>query len=337
MRIRHVRSVIIFCGAVLSLCTACTAAAPKGPDVTVSTPSVGRPQPPSSVQAALSSEAFTPYAALGQSNNDGLAPGASGEALSSACLTAAGYPDSGNVPFGIRLGPANLGFSQPWGAWGYLGDAEAQQYGFRVPPGSALSALGIDAPGPGANPASLPQAEQAAIGKCAAIVENFTNSVQNGALAGIDTLSNDIYDDVAKDPAVSVAARAWKACMARNGYSFTQPGNVFFQEIQSIYGGQRSITPGETVSTAANQAQIATAVTDADCTDSADLAGIYFAVQASYEQQIVNANQQALTTAVQQYRAAYNKELSTLPGLLKTASARPFPSAGPGQPSSAAG
>ena len=95
-----------------------------------------------------------------------------------------------------------------------------------------------------------------------------------------------------------------------------------------------------TVSAAANQAQIATAVTDAGCTGSADLAGIYFAVQASYEQQIVNANQQALTTAVQQYRAAYAKELSKLPSLLKTASAQPFP-AGPGgaagRPSSAAG
>ena len=44
------------------------------------------------------------------------------------------------------------------------------------------------------------------------------------------------------------------------------------------------------MSAAANQAQIAAAVTDADCTDSTDLAGIYFAVQASYEQQIVNAN-----------------------------------------------
>ena len=171
MRIRPVRFVMIFCcGAGLSLCTACTAAAPKGPNVTVSTPSVGRPQPPSSVQAALSSEAFTPYAALGQSDNDGLAPNESGAALSSACMTAAGYPDSSNVPFGIRIGPANLAFSQPWGAWGYLGGAEAQQYGFRIPAGSALSALGIDAPGPGANPASLPQAEQAAIGKCATIV-----------------------------------------------------------------------------------------------------------------------------------------------------------------------
>jgi hypothetical protein len=31
-------------------------------------------------------------------------------------------------------------------------------------------------------------------------VQDFTNTVQNGALAGIGTLSNDIYNDVAKDP-----------------------------------------------------------------------------------------------------------------------------------------
>ena len=41
------------------------------------------------------------------------------------------------------------------------------------------------------------------------------------------------------------------------------------------------------MSAAANQAQIAAAVTDANCTQSTDLAGIYFAVQASYEQQLV--------------------------------------------------
>ena len=76
MRIRTGFCLLICCCAGL---TACTAAAPKGPDVTVSTPSVGRPQPPSSVQAALSRDAFTPYAALGQSNNDGLAPNESGE------------------------------------------------------------------------------------------------------------------------------------------------------------------------------------------------------------------------------------------------------------------
>ena len=79
------------------------------------------------------------------------------------------------------------------------------------------------------------------------------------------------------------------------------------------------------MSTAANQAQIAAAATDASCTESADLAGIYFAVQASYEQQILNENAQALSAAVQQYKAAYARELKKLPARLKTAKANAFP------------
>ena len=150
--------------------------------------------------------------------------------------------------------------------------------------------------------------------------------MQDGPLAGIATLSNDIGSDVAKDPAVKRATRAWNACMARNGYSFTQPGEVFLSELQAMYGGTRAgSTSGATVSSAAQKAQIAAAVTDANCTESSDLAGIYFAVQASYEQQLVNANQQALTAAVHRYRAAYAKELGKLKALLRTASAQPFP------------
>jgi hypothetical protein len=325
MRIPHARTslgLLICCCAGLA---ACTAAPSSGPNTAVSTPSVGRPQPPSSAQAALSRDAFTPYAALGLSNNDGLAPGESSNALATACMSAAGYPNSGNVPFSISITPANLAFSQPWGSWGYLGVAEAQQYGFRLPPGSALSELSIHAPSPGSNPASLPAAEQAAVGKCATIVQDFANASQNGPLAGIQTLSNDIYNDVLRDAAVKNATQAWTACMSRNGYSFRQPQAVFPQEIQAMYGGEKQfISIGDPVSAAANQAQLAAAVTDADCTQSADLAGIYFAVQASYEQQLVNANQQALTAAVQQYRALYAKYLRELPGLLKTAKAQPF-------------
>ena len=308
---------------------ACTAGAPKGPDVTVSTPSVGRPAPPSSVQAALSRMAFTPYAALGQSNNDGLAPNESSYALAQACLNAAGYPGAGNVPFAVSLGPANLSFAQPWGAWGYLGTAAAQQYGFRAPAGSALSTLGIDANPAAADPADLPQAEQAAIGKCSTISQEFTDAIGQGPLAGILTLSNDIASDVRKDAAVKTATQQWAACMARNGYSYQQPQNVFFDQIQKMFGGRRQINPGDTMSTAANQAQIAAAVTDANCTESADLAGIYLAVQASYEQQIVSANTQALNSAVQQYKAAYAKELKKLPSLLKTAKANAFPKVRP--------
>jgi hypothetical protein len=321
MRFRSGLCMLICCCAGLA---ACTASGPQGPSTTVSTPRVGRPQPPSSVQAALSRDAFTPYAALGQSNNDGLAPNESSSGLANACMTAAGYANSGNVPFGVRIGPAQLAFSQPWGAWGYLGAAEAQQYGFLVPPGSALSALGIDVPSPNANPASLPAAEQTAIGKCASIVQGFTNATQDGPLAGIGTLSNDIANDVQRDAAVKNATQAWSACMAKNGYNFPQPQAVFRQELRLIYGERSFINIADPVSAAARQAQLAAAVTDSNCTQSADLAGIYFAVQASYEQQLVNANQQALTAAVQQYRSAYAKELSKLPALLRTAKAEPF-------------
>jgi hypothetical protein len=268
--------------------------------------------------------AFTPYAAVGQSNNDGLAPNESSYALAQACLDAAGYPGVGNVPFAVSLGPANLSFAQPWEAWGYLGTTPAQQYGFRAPAGSALSTLGIDA-NPAANPADLPPAEQTAIGKCTTIGQEFTDAIGKGPLAGILALSNDIANDVLKDAAVKKATRQWSACMARNGYTYQQPQNVFFDQIQKMFGGKQQITFGATVSNAANQAQIAAAVTDATCTESADLAGIYFAVQASYEQQIVNANQVALNSAVQQYKAAYARELKKLPSLLKTAKANAFP------------
>jgi hypothetical protein len=331
MRTRTGLCLLICCCAGLA---ACTAGDPNGPNTTVTTPSVGRPQPPSSAQAALSREAFTPYAALGESNNDGLAPGESQFALADACMTDAGYANSatsGNLPMAISIGAANLSFGQPWGQWGYLGIAEAEQYGFRVPPGSGLSDLGIDIPPPTANPPSPPAAEQTAFNKCATVVLDFTNAAGNGPLAGIQTLTNDIYNDVLKDAAVKNATQAWSACMAKNGYTFHQPQDVFRQEVQSMYGGRHQISIGETVSAAANQAQIAAAVTDADCAQSADLPGIYFAVQASYEQQLVDANQQALTTAVQQYRALYARYVRELPTLLRTAKAQPFGKPAPGK------
>jgi hypothetical protein len=317
MRIRTSLCLLACCAAL----AACTAAPPKGPNTTVSTPSVGRPPPPASAQAALSREAFTPYAALGLSVNDGLAPGESGFAFAGACMSAAGYPGADIISIlriiHIDLGPTNLAVTQPWGGWGYLGAADAQQYGFRVPPGTVLIDLGFDA---SLSPPAIPAAEQAAVGKCATILEDYVNAVESGPLAGIATLSNDISTDVQQDAAVKVATRAWSACMAKNGYRFGQsPSNV--QQALQVSGG---LSPRAPVSASAQQAQLAAAVTDADCTQSSDLAGIYFAVQASYEQQLVTANQQALTAAVSAYRAAYQKELAKLAALLRTAKAQPF-------------
>jgi hypothetical protein len=328
MRLRTGLCLLACCAAL----AACTANAPKGPDPTVTTPAVGRPPPPASGQAALSSEAFTPYAALGLSSNDGLAPGESQYTLVGPCMSAAGYPgvtlSDFAGPVSISLG-GGLAFTQPWGAWGYLGAADAQQYGFRVPPGAALTALGLGG-GPSPSEPSVPAAEQAAASKCGTIMQDFANATQDGALAGIVTLVSDIGTDVAHDAAVQAATRAWSACMAKNGYGFGQPQNVFFQEFQTMYRGAQAISPSTQVSASAQRAQLAAAVTDAGCTQSSDLAGIYFAVQASYEKQLVTANQQALSAAVSQYRAAYTKELSKLSALLRTTKAQPFP--GPRRP-----
>jgi hypothetical protein len=326
MRIRTSVAVLI-CAVCCAGLAACTAAASSGPDVTVTDPSVGRPAPPDSVQAALSRMAFTPYAALGQSSNDGLAPNESTNTLSEECMSAAGYPNTDVGPFSVRVSEAGLAFSQNWGSWGYVGLADAEQWGFLQPAGSGLSSLGIDAPSP-TNPASLPAAEQTAMLKCSNIVADFTNTINNGPLAGIQTLTNDMYNDVLADGQIKSATKAWSDCMAKNGYSYPNPMTAFRDELQSISGGSgagiKINVGGSSLTPAQNQAQIAMAVTDANCTQSTDLAGIYFAVEASYEQQIVNANQQALSAAVQQFRADYQKEVGKLPQLLKTAKAAPY-------------
>jgi hypothetical protein len=302
----------------------CTTAPSNAPATTVKAPAVGKPPAPASAQAALSSEAFTPYAALGLSSNDGLAAGESDYTLTGPCMNAAGYPGVTDSDFIVRFAipDAQLAYTYPWGGWGYLGTADAQQYGFQYSTNAAVTALGIGAP-----PASLPSvsaAEQAAAGKCSTIIQDFSNAAGNGPLAVTGTLGNDIISDIARDPAVNAAARAWSACMARNGYHFGPPQNVDTQEEQAMYGNVQGRVSGN-ISPAANRAQIAAAVTDADCTQSSDLAGIYFAVQAGYEQQLVSANRQALTAEVSQYRAAYARELKRLPALLHATKARCFP------------
>lgn len=319
--------VAIFCclGLFLGL-AACTVTPKFKPDTSVTAPAVGHPLPPASVEAATSSEAFTPYAELGQSSDDGLAPSQSWSDLSKACLTDAGYP---NATGPLAVGFAVFGSLTParaWGAWGYLGAAQAAQDGFSLAPGGFPGVI-VRQSSAGGTPSA---AEQKAVDKCQGIVGKFTSAQTSGALAGIQTLSNDILTDVQHDPSVKTATRAWSACMARNGYTLTDPQTAFLKALRSggsivVYSGSGGLqakggfAQGSPQSKAQRQAEIALAVTDADCTQSADLAGVYFAVQASYEQQITDLNQQALAAAVTEYRTAYQEELSKLPQLLKQA------------------
>jgi hypothetical protein len=308
---------------------ACTAAPHKGPDTDVTAPAVGRPPAPASAQAALSSEAFTPYAGLGAVDNDGLAPGDTYDALHTACMNDAGYGQyAAQAPYAIRTN-SGFTFASPYGWQGYIGTALAAQQGFLA--GSPL-APGGGAPGgfsPGAPFADMPAGARAAAGKCFNILENFNNAQFAHSMAIIETLNNDIGNAEVADGSIKKAMANWSACMAKNGYR-TSNANTFSQQVQVTLGlrpppgpNPGPVTPPGQPTAAQNKAQIAMAVADANCTLSSDLAGIYFAVQASYEQQFVSANQQALNAGVRQYKAAFAKALTTMPTLLRTTSATP--------------
>jgi hypothetical protein len=310
MRIRTGLGVLVCCATL----AACTAAPPKGLDATVTKPAVDRPPAPASEGAALSSEAFTPYADLGAAANDGLAPGDTYANLHTACMDDAGYGQyAANAPFNVRAN-RGIGFPQPYGPWGYIGLPLAEQYGFNPPDDDGPD----ESAGPPGPPTNLPAAAQDAVGKCLNIVENFNNAQFATSTAGIEAMNDDISDDVINDPDLTNAQHAWSACMARNGYDAAQPDTIWQQ-----YRPGPGQTPGSAPSAAQNSAQIAAAVTDANCTLSTDLGGIYFAIQASYEKQFVTANQQALNTAVREFKANYARELRKLPALLRTTSATP--------------
>jgi hypothetical protein len=310
----------------LCCCTGLTATAcsggsgTKSPEASVTTPSVGKPAMATSIEAALARQAFTPYAELGDAAGDGLAPSEAASSLGAACMTDAGYPNDGNLLGNEHVGDTLRG-TTAFGAFGYVGASQAAQDGFGFGPGASA-------------PSDLSDAAQTATGQCSTIVENFTGNQGNSALAAVQTLGQIIRSEEFKDPSIAKATKAWSACMAADGYDYGTP-NELVNSVMDIFRAASVVTKtatgsitGPSLTAAQNAAQIAQAEADAACTQSTDLAGIYFAVQASYEQQVVDANQQQLNTAVRQYRAAYAEELGQLRTLLATTPTTP-PSHGP--------
>jgi len=322
------RAALASCAVTVScaVLAACTANAPKGPDTDVTPPAVGRPPAPVSAQAALASEAFTPYAGLGAVDNDGLAPGDTYDALHTACMNDAGYGQyAAQASYPVRTN-SGLAFAQTFGPWGYVGTAEAAQDGFMAGSGGP-SGPGGGIPAGGGPFSNLPTGAQAAAGKCFNILENFNNAQFAHSMAIIETLNTDIGNDVAQDGQFKKADRDWSACMAKNGFS-SPDAETFWQQAQTALGQRpapgQNLTETPSAPTAAqNKTQIAMAVADAHCTLTSDLGGIYFAVQANYERQFVSTNQQALNAGVREYKAAFAKAIKTMPRLLQTTSATP--------------
>jgi hypothetical protein len=78
---------------------------------------------------------------------------------------------------------------------------------------------------------SLPAAAQAAGNKCFNILMDFNNAQFVGSMAGIETMNNDISNDVFYDATIKNATKAWSACMARNGFSAADPNTLALNEL----------------------------------------------------------------------------------------------------------
>jgi hypothetical protein len=293
-------AVLLCCCTGLAMAACSGGSSAKSPETSVTAPSVGKPAMAASIAAALARQAFTPYAGLGNVASDGLAPNEAVTSLDSDCMTDAGYPTA-NDDFQEGHVGDTLTPSTSFGAFGYVGATEAAQYGF-MPGGPG---------GPGTGSSDLSAAAQAASNKCFTIWRNFLGNQLNSALAAVQTLGQTIRSEDFKDPSIAQATKAWSVCMAADGYDYGTPNEL----VNSVMNVLRTAS---TLTAAQKAAQIAEAEADAACTQSTDLAGIYFAVQAGYEQQIVDANQPQLSKAVQQYRAADQKELGKLHTLLTT-------------------
>ena len=217
-----------------------------------------------------------------------------------------------------------LAFTQPWGGWGYLGAADAQQYGFRVPPAprSPPSASG-DSSRPTRR--ACPRPNRPRPTSAARSSQDFSNASQDGALAGIATLGNDIANDVLHDPAVKNATRAWSACMAKNGYTFDQPQDVSSQELQAMYGGRALDQPRQPRSARPPSRRSSRRPSPTPTAPSpATWPGSTSPSRPATSSSSSTPTSRRSNAAVRQYRAAYAKELSKLPALLRTAKAQPF-------------
>ncbi|MFC9328051.1 hypothetical protein [Kitasatospora sp. NPDC057015] len=85
------------------------------------------------------------------------------------------------------------------------------------------------------------------------------------------------------DPRVLAAFQAWSACMKERGYDYPTPGDA-------LKDARWGATPTATAE------EIATATADVDCKARANVVGVWFTVEAAYEDELIRRHQEELTT-----------------------------------------
>jgi len=214
--------------------------------------------------------------------------------LIARCMAGRGYPDlTAAVIDGQMSGASGAATPVVAGAWGYVGRSQAAVSGFH--PEAQGKPLSFSGTGESAAfQGCVPQAQATLVSGPPA---------RGGKL--IEQLSAYAVGNTLGDRRVETATGAWATCMKARGQAAADPQSLAQQ-------------PWPTPS--ATPAEVAAAAADEACTVSSNLAGLYFAVLAGYQRELIADHGPALAAL----RQAGQRELADARRTI--ASAPPLPS-----------
>jgi hypothetical protein len=209
--------------------------------------------------------------------------------LTMACMHKRGY--SGFKKSMIQYASPDFSY-EPGGAYGWIDMQKAMRFGFHS---SSADFATVHMPG-----IRLPVMETDHLDTCLSEA-----AVMLDGAKGPDprNLANQLFEMAwhltTRDSRVRAATKRWAKCMHLHGANLLTP-----PEAASWAGKTPEATPAEI--------EIATA--DAECTASSDLAGIFFAIDAGYQRELINANSRALSAVAAGIKAQNERDASALTG-----------------------
>lgn len=266
----------ITAGMALLAVAGCTSASttPAGPP-TLAPPSIGPVTNPTSWIAANSTMPL--IAAYDPSDHDEETLRQARIILTVDCMHKGGFADFVASDIGnTKRTAASTATYRAAGAYGYVDDANnssARAHGFHEVGGSIVAGR------------KLPATEQNAFDACVKSAQDTIDKGTDSVTTG-NSLLNDLLNQsqvaATADGRVRAATKVWANCMKDQGF-----GTAADPAALATQPGSRSPNPSST--------EIATAIADATCTRSSNLSGTYFAVEAGYQNELIQKNQQALT------------------------------------------
>jgi hypothetical protein len=179
---------------------------------------------------------------------------------------------------------------EPGGPYGWIDGAKAAKFGFHTSPADGVSIHQA--------PVRLSGAQDRALRSCTA---GANSALQAGRVIDPGNLVNQMaaqaWSLTADDTRVKTATARWSSCMRARSFRYSAPPMA-----------NRWLAKSGT----ASQAEIATASADAACTASTDLAGIFFAIDAGYQRELISRERATLAAIGAELRAETGRAATVL-------------------------